>query len=104
MSLPTGVSRSDEMKRSLELWCAYNERLVAEHRRSGFPVLRFDGESSALFEGLQSVARTLRLPAADRSSSFFDAELVHNNDAAEEAIPRSCRALWDYLEAQVLRA
>lgn len=102
-SLAARNPRFDE-KRSLELWGAYNERLLAEHARAAFPVLRFDVEASVLFEGLQRVARSLHLPAADRSSSFFDAELVHNNDAAEEAIPRSCRALWERLEAKVAAA
>jgi hypothetical protein len=102
-SLSARSARFDEA-RSFELWCAYNERLVEEHRKSAFPVLRFDVAADELFAGLQRVAKSLSLPAADRTSKFFDAELVHNNDAAGEPIPRSCRKLWTYLEAQAAKA
>jgi hypothetical protein len=89
--------------RAVDLWRSYNEHLVAEHRRSPFPILRFDVGPEELFDGLSVVAKTLRLPAADRTSKFFDAELVHNDEGAEP-VPRSCRELWTYLEAQVVRA
>jgi hypothetical protein len=89
--------------RAFSLWCAYNERLVAEHRRSAFPVLRFDVGADELFAGLSRIAKALGLPGADRKSRFFDAELVHN-DEASEPVPRPCRELWNHLEAQVVRA
>ena len=101
-SLAARSDRFDE-SRSLDLWCAYNERLVAEHVRSEFPIVRFDVAAEELFAGLARVARFLDLPEADRGSHFFDTELVHN-EAAAEPVPRSCRALWSKLEARVLCA
>lgn len=101
-SLAARSDRFDE-RRSLDLWCAYNERLVAEHDRSEFPVIRFDVPTEALFAGLVRVARHLGLPEADRGSQFFDAELVHN-EATAEPVPRSCRTLWSKLEAKALVA
>jgi hypothetical protein len=98
-SLAARSDRFDEA-RSTELWRAYNERLIAEHDRAPFTVLRFDVAPDALFAGLQRVAKELSLPAADRRSAFFDAELVHNNDVAAEPIPRACRKLWTELEAR----
>ena len=89
--------------RSVDLWCAYNARLVAEHKRAAFPILRFDVGADELFAGLSRVAKALGLPGADRTSRFFDAELVHNDEGAEP-VPRVCRDLWLYLEAQVVRA
>lgn len=99
-SLAARSDRFDEA-RSTELWRAYNERLIAEHDRAAFPMLRFDVAPDVLFAGLERVAKELSLPAADRTSRFFDAELVHNNDAAAEAVPRACRKLWAELESRV---
>jgi hypothetical protein len=91
-----------EERRSLSLWNDYNERLIAEHRQQPFPILRFDVSAEALAAGLSRAAKTLELPGAQGSSGFFDEELVHNNEsAAWEAVPKSCRELWDYLAAQV---
>lgn len=101
-SLAARSDRFDE-GRSVELWCAYNERLVAEHRRAPFPVVQFDVSADELFHGLARVAEHLELPQAQRGSAFFDASLVHNDDAAGEPIPRKCRELWTYLGAQVHR-
>ena len=101
-SLAARSERFDE-GRSIGLWCAYNERLAAEHRRAPFPMLSFDVGADELFGALAVAAAGLGLPAADRSSGFFDAGLVHNKPD-DEAIPRACRGLWEYLEAQVVRA
>jgi hypothetical protein len=100
-SLEARSDRFDE-SRSLDLWCAYNERLVAEHERSKFPIVRFDVPHDTLFAGLGRIAEHIGLDPAGREQTFFDAELVHNNEAAAEPIPRSCRKLWNYLEAQVV--
>lgn len=88
--------------RSARLWAAYNDRLVAEHRRSPFPLLRFDGPRDDLFAGLDRVARDWGLPHADRPCTFFDEALVHAG-AEAAAVPRACRALWDELESRRLR-
>jgi hypothetical protein len=86
--------------RSLKLWVAYNDALVAEHRRSPFPLLRFDVAPSDVNAGLRTLAGLLDLPAAN--ASFFDESLVHQNDE-EPKIPWTCRKLWAYLEEQRLR-
>lgn len=101
-SLANRNPRFDEA-RSVKLWCAYNERLVEDHRRAGYPILRFDVAPDELLRGLDHVAKALGLPRAAESSSFFSKDLVHNNDAAA-AVPRAARALWDALEAARLRA
>ena len=94
------AARSDrfDRDRSLKLWTVYNERLVAEHRRSAFPMMRFDVRPDELLERLAAVAKTLELPQARQASGYFDAELVHNV-AAEDPVPRSCRELWASLTA-----
>jgi hypothetical protein len=102
-SLAARNPRFDE-SRSVDLWRAYNERLVEEHARSPFPVLRFDVPPDELMRGLDRVARDLGLPHASRPSSFFEKELVHNAPAAADDVPRACRKLWDALDGVRLRA
>jgi hypothetical protein len=82
----------------LRLWRAYNERLVAEHRRLPFPLVRFD-DPAKLGGAVAVVARHLDLPGAP--VTFFDPNLVHQRDP-ERKVPRSCRREWDYLVANSL--
>lgn len=98
-SLASRSDRFDE-KRSLELWCTYNERLVEEHRRSPFPLLRFDVPVEELSRSLDVVAGIFELPRADLPSNFFSKDLVHGPEAAAAEVPRVCRKLWDELESR----
>jgi hypothetical protein len=83
---------------SAQLWLAYNERLVREHQRDPFPILRFDVEPDRLLRGLDAVARSWALPRCDAPSTFFEAGLRHSDADARAAVPASCEACWDYLE------
>lgn len=87
----------------VRLWRAYNERLVAEHRRAPFPILRFDTEGDRLLAALDQVAKEWRLPAAGRPSTFFDPGLV-DEGAGEAAVPWRCRRIWSYLRQHTLEA
>ncbi len=99
-SLASRNPRFDE-RRSLKLWKAYNQALVDEHKRAPFPIMRFDVSASRLRDDVERLVKSLDLPDAGATATFFDASLVHQSDAAEEPVPRTCRKLWDYLEAQV---
>ncbi len=87
--------------RSVKLWKTYNDALVAEHRRSPFPLLRFDVAPTDVNAQLRAVAELLELPAD--AAPFFDESLVHQN-SEEPTIPWGCRRLWAYLEEQRLRS
>ena len=92
------AARSPVSERAgLRLWRAYNEQLVAEHRRSPFPIIRFD-DPAALPQAVEVVARHLELPGARDAGTFFDAGLVRQG-TTETRVPRSCRNVWDYLVA-----
>ncbi len=93
-SLHARNPRFDE-RRSVKLWIAYNERLVEEHRRDPFPILRFDVAPESLAQQLVSVVGTLDLPGGAADAGFFDPSLVHQ-DAAPE-LPRAARKLWSVL-------
>lgn len=105
---PLGVSRSLAARnarvtaaRAVELWVAYNERMVDEHARAPFPLLRFDVSAPELRGQIEIVVRALGLDAAE--PGFFDDALVHNNDVSELPVPERCREVWTYLEAHRLR-
>ncbi|MEQ8715986.1 MAG: hypothetical protein RIE08_00095 [Acidimicrobiales bacterium] len=84
---------------ALGLWCIHNEALSAEHRRSTFPLLRFDGDLDRLFEGAAALCRDLGLRSPDAVRDFHDGALV-TNDRRDRPVPRRCRPVWDYLVAQ----
>ena len=86
------------VRRSLRVWKAYNERLVAEHEREPFPMIRFDVDPETLQSSLDAACGTIELAGDERPAGFFDASLVHN-DAAEERVPWRCRGLWSRLLA-----
>ena len=86
----------------IALWRAYNGRLIAEHRREGFPILRFDTDPDRLRRDIEVVARTWALPEASKPSTFFDSQLRHHDADMSTDIPDSCRDAWDYLEAHRL--
>ncbi len=99
------AARSDRFDRgrSVKLWNAYNDCLVAEHRRSPFPILRFDVDPRDLDAQLRAAARDLALPEARDGITFFDESLVHSNAVAEAVVPFTSRRLWNYLEEHRLR-
>ena len=101
-SLSARSERFDR-RRSVRLWNAYNKRLVAEHRRAPFPLLRFDVPPEDLDAQLRAAAHALGLTIADADATFFEEGLVHNNDAAEAAVPWTSRRLWGYLQEHRIR-
>jgi hypothetical protein len=89
--------------RSVKLWKAYNERLVAEHRAGSFPLLRFDVPPPELNATFVAATDAVGIPSGGRTS-FYDESLVHNNEAAARSVPWTCRKLWSYLCAEALTA
>lgn len=81
---------------ALDLWIAYNSRLVAHYERNPFPVLRYDQPAEAYRDKVRAVARALDLPAPD-AISFLDPDLKH--ESADAPAPERCRGLWERLTA-----
>jgi hypothetical protein len=87
-------------RQSLKLWQLYNERLVDTHRRTPFPIIRFDVSQSELLSGLDQLATALALPG---TGVFFEQELVHEAATNDADVPRSCRRVWSYLVEHTIR-
>ncbi len=77
------------------LWQTYNERLIDEHEREPFPVMRFDVAQPVLFGQLERLTEPLDLSGRH---SFFDTELVHNS-VDDEVVPSALSRVWERLEA-----
>lgn len=86
-------------EQSFAIWRIYNDRLVAEHKRAAFPLVRFDIDSRERERAVDDAATALGLRARGTEDTF-DAELVHNNDVADSAVPATCRDIWDELESR----
>ena len=103
---PLLVARSleqrDQMERdaALALWRAYNEHLLAAHRRAPFPLLCFDDEPAALAEKLGRIAEGLGLHEHPGEETFFAPELRGTETAGD--MPADVRSLHDELRALAL--
>jgi len=86
-------------KEAVRLWMTYNERLLEEHARSPFTVLRFDVHPQQLHEQLEVVAKELSLNAPP--GEFFEEGFVHNQ--SEDDVPRYARDIWSALVGIALR-
>jgi hypothetical protein len=99
---PSSVARSLASRPNLPvadplgLWKAYNERLLALHRRRPFPVACFDDEPDVLERSFARVADALGLEPA--GESFFTADL-RSGAAEPDAVPAQVAALYEELRA-----
>lgn len=83
-----------------DLWATYNRTLLAEHRRSQFPVIDFDRDYD-LERQVVDALRFWQLEAGGESG-FFDRDLVGQASRAdwrEEAESDEALELWDALSA-----
>jgi hypothetical protein len=95
-------SRNDlDLRAGLELWSAYNERLLGLYREAPFPVVSFDEEADKLQENLRRAGELIGLPGAPDGESFF-AEELRTAPATGEAVPPDVGSLYDELRMLAL--
>lgn len=82
---------------ALDIWCAYNERLLDLHRVAPFPILSFDAEPDELVADAVAVGAALGLDPT-RAGAFLDRSIRHQ-EADGGRLPRRCRGLLRRLEA-----
>jgi hypothetical protein len=83
-----------------DLWARYNRELLAEHRRSAFPVIDFD-RADDLERQVVDALRFWELEAA-AESGFFDPNLVgqaREGDWRAEAESAEAMEMWEALSA-----
>jgi hypothetical protein len=81
-----------------DLWASYNRALLAEHRRSEFPIVDFD----RVYDLERQVSDALRFCGVEAGgeSGFFDRDLVGQASEADwraEASSDEALAVWDAL-------
>ncbi|MFA5940169.1 MAG: hypothetical protein WC809_12500 [Sinimarinibacterium sp.] len=86
-----------EPARSYALWLAYNRRLIAYQRRSGFPLISFDWPHERYLGALQSLARSLGLTPPSGGFRFFTTELRSNSAPVDAALPDEVREVYETL-------
>jgi len=82
-SLMARSSRLFSHQSALELWAAYNRRLLRAFRQQPFPLVEFVNDESALASRLVAVSRALALPDPDRCGAFFDAALQQQSPTSD---------------------
>lgn len=107
---PLAVARSLQARgdmppdRALELWLAYNRRLLDEWRATRLPVLSFDGTEGAFRAQVSALGELLRFPGDLGRETFFAAELRHHRVEDDGALPPEVAAVYEELRAIALAA
>jgi hypothetical protein len=95
-------SRNDlALEAGLDLWKAYNERIVEIHRRRAFPIVSFDEEPETLEAKLREAGEAVGLEPAPPGEPFFTDEL-RNAPAEGGSLPAAVEALYDELRRLAL--
>jgi hypothetical protein len=84
---------------ALDLWLAYNQRLLALFDRAAFPLVDFDAPADAYLAAVEAVARVLALPGAAAGGEFFETGLRTAGLPAGGAVPDAHLALHAALRA-----
>ena len=96
------VSRDPSMPfdAALDLWLAYNRRLLALHARAPFPLLDFDTTPDAYVAAVDQLARGLGLSAArGDGDEFFEAGLRTDAMPDGREVPADHAALHAALQS-----
>lgn len=107
---PRAVARSLHARggmpldQALELWVAYNRRLLAEWRRRPMPILCFDGSEAAFRAQVSALGEAMRFPGDLGGGTFFAAELRHHREDDEGALPAGVAAVYEELRAAAITA
>src|SRR5690606_15029365 len=88
MDMPTGLA----------LWATYNERLLALHASSPFPIVSFDLPAAGYRAAIDALALHLDLPLrCPEADPFFEQQLRTHDDETDDALQASHLALYDAL-------
>jgi hypothetical protein len=93
------------VEKGLGLWFAYNQRLLADHQKLGFPIVSFDRAEPEYRESLTKLRDILRerdLPLNKTDIAFFDEELRHTDVTDGADLPVDIAQLYRELEDRAL--
>lgn len=85
----------------IAIWCAYNQKLLDHQASLQFPVIEFVGAPNAMEDGLHKMIRALGLGSEAPQSTFFDAEMKHQ-DRPDIDLPDRAFEIYGALQALAL--
>jgi hypothetical protein len=69
---------------ALELWLAYNTRLIQLPEENPFPIVSFDAEPDEYIAKVEAIAEQLGLPeTSDEKDDFYDQRLINREEPNE---------------------
>lgn len=87
-----------DRRRALELWYAYNRRLLQLYKKKPFPLLCFDWPEADFHRALDKALLAIGLAPAPDGERFYTSELVHQT-AAKSRLPWKVGRLYRKLRA-----
>jgi len=94
------LQRRDRMplEYALNMWCAYNERLLEVYRQKPFPIVSFDLDQAAYLAAIDRIANVMQLPAP-HGEAFLDKELKTTAiEVADSLLTTRASALYTELQ------
>jgi hypothetical protein len=94
------LQRRDRMplEYALQVWCAYNERLLEVYRQKSFPIVSFDLDQAAYLVAIDRIANVMQLPAPG-GEAFLDKELKTTAiEVADSLLTARASALYTELQ------
>lgn len=89
-------------QKGLDLWLAYNKKLLEEYKRDRFPILCFDWSEQEFHEKLALAQQQLGLSALAGDARFYNSMLKNYESNDLSIIPRKYRTLYKNLKAITL--
>lgn len=86
------------LSQGLDLWFAYNRRLLQAYRRAPLPILCFDDEQPLFQEKLRGVLLSLNFSAGDWQGDFYDEGLRSAHANLTGQLPWHIRRLYRKLQ------
>ncbi|MFN3214009.1 MAG: sulfotransferase family protein [Henriciella sp.] len=89
------------LEKCLEIWCAYNQRLLDFHHAHKIPVIEFVGDQATMERSFKSMIDALGLGDNAPEQTFFEAGMKHQDRPDMALTPRAIE-LYQALQAAAL--
>lgn len=83
------------IKKGIDLWCQYNQRLIHYHKLLNFPIISFDEEAADFNRKVSNIIFRLGLNPYSAKMTFFDPSL-RNTEVKQEQYDLSDKARYIY--------
>lgn len=102
LAVAQSLNRRDptlSIEEGLQLWQAYNERLVSAAARLPIRLIDYDRSGEAYLDSVVRIARDLALPEPEAAARFYDENLRHQTIDEAQPIPHPLAQTYARLQA-----